>query len=148
MKRVSLLALMMPCVVAACNGDLKGDFGRPDGGAGGEAGGDVVGSVSSSGVGPHPPDCDDHDECTDDLFDSSLGACVITTIPACSLCVDDSGRTGTSRGGGLCCTGCWAGPDCQQEPNELACGARGGLCAPCVVAAHVCADGVCRYPTE
>lgn len=70
------------------------------------------------------------------------GGCLVDVVPACAECSTPRGLAGTSRDGGPCCSGCWAGAACRTRPDALGCGANGSLCVPCN-GSQVCVDGAC-----
>lgn len=86
-------------------------------------------------------DCDPASACEVAYLDE-LGVCVRVVVPGCNECEMADGSPGTTRDGGECCAGCWAGPTCRV-PGDLACGAGGGLCEPCD-GAEMCVDGKCQ----
>jgi hypothetical protein len=88
------------------------------------------------------PDCDSDDPCKV-AYLSDAGVCEFEDVPGCVDCVGADGKGGTMRDG-ACCTGCWAGSWCSEEPNQYACGASGGLCSPCN-GAQMCIAGACSW---
>jgi hypothetical protein len=74
------------------------------------------------------------------------GGCAVDLVPGCAECTAGDGARGTSRDGGPCCVGCWAGPVCkaQADVSRDFCGANGALCRTCLTEPF-CLDGACSW---